>query len=158
MNIFKVLIYVFAVLIVLAIVLPIIKAITTKNKIKGLASNSLEMTPKEFFKMRNASLGGRGRKHISSSQDYVGIYVLFNETKNLYYVGQAKKVMQRVNAHFTGHGNGDVYADYKYGDSFKIKTIAFSNSGYDSIDKLEKDTIKAYNAFSKGYNRTRGNT
>ena len=76
----------------------------------------------------------------------------------MYYVGQAKKVLQRVTQHFTGHGNGDVYADYKYGDQFSIKTIAFNTSGYDSLDRLEKDTIEAYAAFSKGYNKNRGNS
>jgi len=157
MDIYKLLIYLFIAFIALAIILPIAKSITTKSKIKKLSNNTIEMTPSEFFRMRNASLGGRGKKHISSNQDYVGVYVLYNESKNMYYVGQAKKVLQRVNAHFTGHGNGDVYADYKYGDSFKIKTISFSKSGYDSIDKLEKDTINTYNAFSKGYNKTRGN-
>ena len=38
-----------------------------------------------------------------------------------------------------------------------IKTIELASSGYSSIDKLEKDTIAAYNALSKGYNKTRGN-
>lgn len=146
------------ILIALIAIPPIIVSITTKKKIKGLADNSLEMTPSEFFRMRNASLGGRGRKHISSANDYVGVYILYNESKNMYYVGQAKKVLQRINAHLTGHGNGDVYADFKYGDSFKIRTIAFAGSGYTSIDQLEKDTIASYKAYSKGYNRTRGNS
>lgn len=48
----------------------------------------------------------------------------------LYYVGQGKSVFQRVNNHFTSHGNGDVYADYKYGDEFTIKMIALENSGF----------------------------
>lgn len=157
MNIYKMMIYGFLILLILCIVLPIFKLIITKSKIKGLANNSAEMTPEEFFRVRNASLGGKGKKHISTSQDFVGVYVLYNESKNMYYVGQAKKVLQRINAHLTGHGNGDVYADYKYGDSFKIKAISFANSGYESIDKLEKDTIQTYNAFSKGYNKTRGN-
>ena len=33
-------------------------------------------------------------------------------------------IFDRVNAHFTGKGNGDVYADYKYGDEFIIKMIS----------------------------------
>ena len=35
-----------------------------REQIKGLAENTLEMTPEEFFKMRNASFGGRGRPHM----------------------------------------------------------------------------------------------
>lgn len=75
----------------------------------------------------------------------------------MYYVGQGKKVFQRVNSHFTGHGNGDVYADYKYGDKFTIKMIALDNSGFTTLNKLERNTIATYNAYSKGYNKTRGN-
>lgn len=73
MNIYKLMIYGFFILLILCIVVPIFKLIVTKSKIKGLADNSLEMTPKEFFKMRNASLGGKGKKHISTSQDFVGV-------------------------------------------------------------------------------------
>lgn len=75
----------------------------------------------------------------------------------MYYVGQGKKVFQRVNNHFTGHGNGDVYADYKYGDKFTIKMIALSKSGFSTLNELERNTIRTYDAFSKGYNKTRGN-
>ena len=35
-------------------------------------------------------------------------------------MGQGKAVLDRVNHHFSGRGNGDVYADYKYGDFFTI--------------------------------------
>lgn len=98
MDFYKVLGYIFVhwkvsllVLILICVLPPIIISINTKKKIRALSNDSLEMTPDEFFKMRSASLGGRGRKHISTAQDYVGVYVLFNETKNMYYVGQAKK-------------------------------------------------------------------
>lgn len=75
----------------------------------------------------------------------------------MYYVGQGKKVFQRVNNHFTGHGNGDVYADYKYGDKFTIKMIALENSGFTTLNELERNTIAPYDAYAKGYNKTRGN-
>ena len=65
--------------------------------------------------------------------------------------------MNRVNAHFTGHGNGDVYADWKYGDEFTIRIIRLEDSGYSSLNALERDTIASYSAYYKGYNKTRGN-
>lgn len=68
-----------------------------------------------------------------------------------------KKVFQRVNNHFTGHGNGDVYADYKYGDDFTIKMIALEKSGFKTLNELERNTIMTYNAYSRGYNKTKGN-
>ena len=33
--------------------------------------------------------------------DYVGIYIIRNTTKDMYYVGQGKRVLQRVRNHFT---------------------------------------------------------
>ena len=128
-----------------------------KAQIKGLAENTLEMTPEEFFAMRKTSFGGRGRPSYALTQNFAGVYILFNSTKNMYYVGQGKEVLNRVNAHFTGKGNGDVYADYKYGDKFIIKMISLEKSGYSTLNELERNTIMTYNAFASGYNKTRGN-
>lgn len=91
------------------------------------------------------------------TREFVGCYILHNKTKDKYYVGQAKQVVSRVKAHLAGRGNGDVYADYKYGDNFEVRTISLVLSGYPSLNKLERDLIKRYNAYTKGYNRTRGN-
>ena len=128
-----------------------------KEQITSLANNTLELTPEEFFEMRNFSLGGRGRAKVSNQYNFAGVYILLNKSKNMYYVGQGKQVLDRVNSHFTGKGNGDVYADYKYGDSFTIKMISLENSGFPSLNDLERNTIKTYNAYATGYNKTRGN-
>ena len=149
-----------AIFILVFIGIPIEKKIRTlivNGKVEKLAQNALEITPKEFFKIRNASNGGRGKKYISTAKDFAGVYILYNKSKKMYYVGQGKKVLQRVNNHFTGHGNGDVYSDYKYGDDFTIKMIRLNGSGFTTLNELERCTITKYNAFSKGYNKTRGN-
>ena len=135
----------------------IIRAKQIRKTIEGLANNTLEITPEEFIKLRKESFGGRGKPSYALKFNFAGVYILYNKTKNLYYVGQGKQILNRVNAHFTGKGNGDVYADYKYGDKFTIKMIALENSGYTSLNKLEKDTIMTYNSFARGYNKTRGN-
>lgn len=95
------------------------------------------------------------RKHIQGDQ--VGVYIIYNMTKKQYYVGQAKKLYQRVWQHFTGHGNGDVYADYKYGDKFMVRLLTLQASGYSDLDQLERDMIRQFNAFTTGYNKTVGN-
>lgn len=154
---FESFIWIYIFLLILVCIIPLFRTRNIKKKIKGLADNALEVTPQEFFKIRNASNGGRGKKHILTQHDFAGVYILYNHTKNMYYVGQGKKVFQRVNNHFTGHGNGDVYADYKYGDEFTIKMISLENSGFGSLNELERNTITTYNAYAKGYNRTRGN-
>ncbi len=128
-----------------------------RMQIEGLANNTLEMTPEEFLTMRNSKYGKNGHAKYALSLNFAGVYILYNKTKNMYYVGQAKQVLNRINAHFTGKGNGDVYADYKYGDKFTIKAIALENSGYGSLNALERDTIMTFDAFAKGYNKTRGN-
>lgn len=116
--------------------------------IRSLANNTAEITPDQFFNIRN--------RHPKS--DFTGVYILHNRTKEKYYVGQGKSVYKRVNAHFTGHGNGDVYADYKYGDHFTIKMVSLASSGINTLDELERKMIDAYNAYSNGYNKTRGNS
>lgn len=139
------------------IIFMLLKKRRINKQIDALANNANEMTPKEFMKMRNTSFGGRGRPSYALTKDFTGVYILYNKSKNMYYVGQGKQVLNRVNAHFTGKGNGDVYADYKYGDIFSIKMIALNNSGFNSLNELERNTIARYNAFSNGYNKTRGN-
>lgn len=109
--------------------------------------NYHSITPEQFFKLR---------KNVSG--DMVGVYVIYNKNKRMYYVGQATRLFFRVNQHFTGHGNGDVYADFKRGhDKFTIKLLPLVNSGYYDLDKFEKDMIAKYDAYNNGYNKTQGN-
>ena len=145
------------VLCVIAIGIIEIKKFRIKRLVHNLSQNAIEMTPEQFMRMRSMSLGGRGRKSYALTLNFAGVYILHNKTKDLYYVGQGKQVLNRVNAHFTGHGNGDVYADYKYGDQFTIRTIALENSGFSSLNALERYCISYYHAFYRGYNKPRGN-
>ncbi|MDI3234365.1 hypothetical protein QK289_05055 [Exiguobacterium antarcticum] len=73
------------------------------------------------------------------------------------YVGQGKQVLNRVNSHFTGKGNGEVYADFKYGDYWTIRMIALEGSGFSTLNELERHSIDVYNSYEQGYNKTRGN-
>ncbi|MDQ0159610.1 GIY-YIG nuclease family protein [Alkalibacillus salilacus] len=128
-----------------------------REQIFELANNTLELTPAEFMEMRNKSFGGKGKPLYSSNYNFAGVYILHNKSKNLFYVGQGKQVLNRVNNHFFGRGNGDVYADYKYGDQWTIKMISLENSGFKTLNELERHTIETYDAYRKGYNKTRGN-
>ncbi len=142
-------------LLVVSVVSYYKKKAKIEEQIEQLANNTLEMTPKEFLKMRKTSFGGQGRPLYALQFNFEGVYILFNKTKGKHYVGKGKQILNNVHQHFTGRGNGDVYADYVNGDDFTIKMIALENSGYTNIDDLKKDTITAYNAFSKGYNKKR---
>lgn len=118
-----------------------------REKIWGLTSEG-GVSPREFLDAYDV-LRARG--------DFTGVYVIHNKTKGMYYVGQSTRVVGRLIQHLTGCGNGDVYADYKYGDDFELNVVSLRESGYDSLDALERDTIAAYDAYDRGYNRTRGN-
>lgn len=128
-----------------------------KAKVKHLKQGTVEMTPEEFFRLRKDCQGKNGKAYYALTHNFAGVYVLFNQTKNMYYVGQGQQVLNRVNSHFTGKGNGDVYADYKYGDLFTITLFALEGSGFSSLNELEREAISAYGAFANGYNKTRGN-
>lgn len=128
-----------------------------KRKIRALAVNSAELTPKEFFELRNNDAFTEKVVPNAHGKNFEGVYILYNKTHKKYYVGQGKNVIGRVNSHFTGKGNGDVYADYKYGDDFLIKIIALKHSGYRDLNSLERSAINTYNAYGSGYNKTRGN-
>lgn len=107
---------------------------------------SMGITPEQFLDLKRTVEG-----------DVVGVYVIYNIDRKMYYVGQAKRLYFRVWQHFTGHGNGDVYADYKYGNRFVIRFVSLNESGYNDLDLLERDMIQHYNAFTTGYNKTVGN-
>lgn len=128
-----------------------------RDKIVRLSKSRAELTPEEFFEFRSRGFGGRGKPRYAEEINFEGIYVIYNRTKNKYYVGQGRRTADRVNMHFTGKGNGDVYADYKYGDKFTIKMLGLKQSGFKSLNALERETIDFYKACAEGYNKTKGN-
>lgn len=117
-------------------------------RMDGLAEGSSGISPETLLK---------SRLDLKRAGDFTGIYILHNVSKDQYYVGQGIRVIDRVSQHFMGHGNADVYADWKYGDQFAIKTVPLAQSGYQSLNDLERDAIAAYGAYDHGYNRTHGN-
>lgn len=120
-------------------------------RLRNIVSGAKTLTPKQFFSLRH-SYNGR-----MSNLEFEGAYIIYNLNKKMYYVGQSVHVPSRVNAHFTGKGNGDVYADYKYGDRFEIRMVKLRGSGYNRLDDLERELIDMYHCCEKGYNRKKGN-
>ena len=139
----------------LSLIISIIYKRKIKKKILEMTEKVKEDTVKEFFKKRDGMIAER-RKN-GTEYDFVGIYILFNKTKNKCYVGQSRGVIERVNNHFNGRGNERVYRDYCRGNRFTIKTISLEKSGFRSLNKLERYAIYAFDAYRQGYNKTRGN-
>ncbi|RGT45265.1 MULTISPECIES: hypothetical protein [unclassified Collinsella] len=86
------------------------------------------------------------RKALTQQGEITGIFIVHNATKDLYYVGQSEKAIDRAAIQFLGRGNCDMNADYKYGDSFNVRIIPLSGSGYDSLNELKRAAIQALEA------------
>ena len=106
---------------------------------------ALGISPKQVIALREQRKG------------FTGIYIIYNYTKDMYYVGQGQNVYVRCSNHFLAKGNHEIYADYKYGDEFFIQFISLVESGYDNLDDLERYYINRYDAYRHGYNKTKGN-
>lgn len=86
------------------------------------------------------------RKALTQQGEITGIFIVHNATKDLYYVGQSAKAIDRAAIQFLGRGNCDVDADYKYGDSFNVRIVPLSESGYESLNDLKRAAIQALEA------------
>lgn len=84
--------------------------------------------------------------------DIVGVYIIYNETKNKYYVAQSVNVFGKLMKHFDGTGHPDIYADYNDNNDFSITIVKLDESGYESLDALEQDLIIRYDSVNSGYN------
>ncbi|MBQ8806224.1 MAG: GIY-YIG nuclease family protein [Bacteroidaceae bacterium] len=75
-----------------------------------------------------------------------------NKRYQAVYIGQSINIHKRVYNHLTGHGNGDVYADVKYGKHVFVKFIPCDS---EQLNKYEKELIRLFKA-TDSYNRTKG--
>lgn len=83
--------------------------------------------------------------------DFEGIYCIKNQTKKKYYVGRGDKVFRKVNRHFTGYGNQEIFADYDSNDKFFVKFGKLYGSGYSNLNDFEKETKKIFSSEFGGY-------
>lgn len=100
------------------------------------------------------------------SLDYekiIGVYVIKNNEKNKYYVGQSKDVLKRIRQHFKGTVPANIIFAEDYfsskGDKeniFSVKIIQLHTK--DELDVTEKKLIKEYDSRINGYNATIGNS
>ena len=68
------------------------------------------------------------------------------------YIGQSVNVFKRVHDHIKGKGNGDVYADIKYGKQVYIRFVRCKK---ESLNSVEKNLIASFNS-TASYNKTKG--
>lgn len=139
------------------IILHLIHFLSPDFRFRHILRKKKQMTVNQFNKNRRRLLNGKKPARWFPEREFRGIYILHNKSKDMYYVGQGVCVLRRVNSHFSGRGNGDVYADWKYGDNFTIKLVKLSECPYKTLDESERKAIAYYDAYERGYNRTRGN-
>lgn len=123
-----------------------------KSEMDNLSNYSREMSPEELLELRS-----KANKANSNVHDFTGIYILENKTVDKFYVGQSISLFKRAGAHFAGDGNEDIYTDYKNGEKWTVRLIALADSGFKSINALEKHFIEYYHSTYNGYNKTIGN-
>lgn len=93
----------------------------------------------------------------------MGVYVIRNNKNNRVYVGQSKDVMRRIKQHFRGTVPANViFAEDYYSTPAQEREYLFSVRidelySKDELDSVEKEMIEAYDAYTKGYNGTKGN-
>lgn len=122
------------------------------SQMDSLDEKGKEITPAELLKLKDLSSKGGSGVH-----DFTGVYILQNKTEDKFYIGQSISVLKRASKHFLGEGNKGVYEDYMNGAEWTIKMVALSDSGFKSINALEKHFIKYHSATYNGYNKTVGN-
>ena len=91
----------------------------------------------------------------SADKGGVGVYVIYNETRNKYYVGQAKQIHARIRKHFQVE---DLARDFLSGDQMHVKFLTANelDNSY-RLDHVEKTGIEIFSADKSGYNKTMGN-
>ena len=98
---------------------------------------------KELMSLRQSLLEDDSQ-FTASAEEF--IFIVHNAIKDLYYVGQSAKAIDRAALQFLGRGNCDVYADFKYGDAFNVHIVPLSTSGYENLNELKRAAIKALEA------------
>ena len=121
--------------------------IKATRKLLGLRQSLLEDDPQI---VASAEEFIAQRKTLTQQGEITGIFIVHNATKDLYYVGQSAKAIDRAAIQFLGRGNCDVFADYKYGDSFNVRIVPLSGSGYESLNELKRAAIQALEAADEG--------
>lgn len=66
--------------------------------------------------------------------DFKGLYYIKNQTQKKHYVGYGDKVFRKVDRHFRGYGNQDIYKDFKRKNKFTVSFGSLENSGYDNLE------------------------
>lgn len=145
-------------------ILFVILSVITYFTIRLYVKNYLERKKYEIY-LKEVRLKIQNEELITIKEFYdsynkniniYGVYILYNKTKNKYYVGKSQNIVSRVKNHIEGRGNAHLFADLKYGDEFMISLVSYDSQKFTSLNQQERFYISVFDAFENGYNRTRG--
>ena len=134
-----------------------------KDKLEMLRREMKKFSPEELLKLKY-----NNQRIIQGVENFVGIYIIYNSTKDMYYIGQSIRVVDRVMQHFlndqkrVNHNLYDglpvIYNDFKSGNEFSISLIPLDETSFSTLNELEDNAIRAYKSLApNGYNRNSGN-
>ena len=110
------------------------KAEEIKKILMPIMDGKIPISIIQFEKTRRLLFG--------SNIKFKGIYILYNETKDTYLIGDSTDIFNRINRHLKGEGNGNFYSDYKYGDTINIRMKYLTDNKYmnikNEIKKMEE--------------------
>lgn len=112
-----------------------------------------EITIEEFFKIYDIRIYDAHSKRddirFMKQYDFKGVYIIYNKTKDTYYVGKSSNVMRKIRRHFEGYESQDVYNDWQKKHKFFVRAINSEKSEFNDINILEKECIKKYGYYKK---------
>ena len=132
-----------------------LKKAEQKQKLETFKQTKEEL--KERLKNQIQSKEWKSLEQVLNSADKgsVGIYIMYNATKDKYYVGQAKQLVKRVKDHFRVE---DIARDFMSGDAIQVKFLTAAELGEDyRLDHVEKTGIEIFASDKSGYNKNVGN-
>ncbi|MDB6354002.1 GIY-YIG nuclease family protein [Trichococcus sp. K1Tr] len=120
-----------------------------RKELDSLRKEMPKYAPKDFYEL----------KKKGTSEYLVGIYLIYNYDRDLYYVGKSKNMVNRVYEHFMlNMGSPELHEDYCSGEKFSISLIPLAKTSFSSLDDLEDYAIRAYDSLlPNGYNKIPGN-
>ncbi|GAA6238416.1 MAG: hypothetical protein SPLM_05350 [Spiroplasma phoeniceum] len=91
--------------------------------------------------MPNSNLRQASNFTYDNLENKKGVYIIWNKTKNIYYVGQSKNMKKQLNNHFkNGDVNNIIFAKDWYNDDEFYYKYYFCYTK-DELDLLEKNIL-----------------
>lgn len=83
--------------------------------------------------------------------DFAGLYYIKNITKKKCYVGRADNVYKKVERHFKGHENQEIFNDFNENNIFVVCFIKYEKEAYGSFEEFIADKIEQLQPRLIGY-------